>query len=493
MPRETTVVTRVRTGTEGLDDVLGGGLPSQRLHLVQGSPGAGKTTLALQFLLEGVRRGERCLYISLSETREEVEAVAGSHGWDLGDIVLFEASRLGAEDENTLFDTSEVELGERMEAILSEVARVEPTRLVLDSCTELRLLAQTPVRYRRQILSLKQRLVEANRTVLLLDNPAPDSPDVLLQSLAHGVITLEHLQPEFGGERRRLQITKMRGVSYHGGHHDYVIRTGGVVVFPRLVAAEHRSGRAAEAFPSGDTALDALLGGGLDRGTSTLLMGPSGSGKSTFATLFARVSAERGQRAAVFLFDEARETLLARMRGIGMDLAAYVDSDRLSLQQVDPAELSPGEFLQRVRASVEEGKRRVVVIDSVNGLLQAMPDEKFMVLQLHDLLMYLGQRGVLTLLVAAEHGMLGRLTSPADVSYLADTVVLIRYFEAQGAVRKAISVMKKRTGRHETTIREYEISSSGIRVGEPLVAFQGILSGTPLYAPAGDRARDDAT
>lgn len=485
MPPDGVDAARVKTGIQGLDAVLDGGLPSRRVHLVQGSPGAGKTTLALQFLLEGARQGEKCLYISLSETREEVEAVAASHGWKLGDVIVFEASRMGAEDENTLFEPSEVELGERMDTILSTVSKVEPRRLVLDSCTELRLLAHTPVRYRRQILSLKQRLVEANRTVLLLDNPAPGSPDVLLQSLAHGVITLEQLHPEFGGERRRLQITKMRGVSYHGGYHDYLIKTGGLVVFPRVVAAQHRTGRTTEPFPSGVTALDALLGGGLDRGTSTLVMGPSGSGKSTFASLFARACANRGERAAVFLFDEARETLLSRLRGIGMDLAPHVKAARIAVQQVDPAELSPGEFLQRVRAAADDEDCSVIVIDSVNGLLQAMPDENFVMLQLHDLLMYLGQKGVLTLLIVAEHGIVGKpLSGPADVSYLADSVVLIRYFEAEGAVRKAISVVKKRTGAHESTIREYEITTAGIRVGPPLTGFHGVLTGTPTYGPA---------
>lgn len=475
--------TRLRTGIRGLDDILGGGLPSRRVHLVQGSPGAGKTTLALQFLLEGARRGERGLYISLSETREEVRTVAAAHGWDLDAITIFEASRLGEEDENTLFDTSEVELGERMEAIISEVAKVEPTRLVLDSCTELRLLAHSPVRYRRQILALKHRLVEANRTVLLLDNPSPGSPDVLLQSLAHGVLLLEHFQSEFGGERRRISITKMRGVGYRGGYHDCSIVTGGLQVFPRVVAAEHRTGRAAEPFPSGLAPLDDLLGGGLDRGTSALVTGPSGAGKSTFAAIFARRSADLGDRAAVFLFDEARETMLARMRGIGMSLDAHVEAGRLEVTQVDPAQLSPGELVRHVQAAVDERKSRVVVIDSINGLLQAMPDERFMLLQLHDLLMYLGQRGVLTLLVVTEHGVVGR-SSPVDsieVSYLADTVIVARYFEAHGAVRKALSVLKKRTGGHEKTIREYDITAGGVRIGEPLEEFQGVLTGVPVY------------
>lgn len=473
--------TRVATGIHGLDEILGGGLPGRRVHLVQGNPGAGKTTLALQFLLEGARRGERGLYISLSETREEVRTVAASHGWDLDVITIFEASRIGDEDENTLFDTSEVELGERMGAILAEVAKVEPTRLVVDSCTELRLLAHSPVRYRRQILALKHRLVEANRTVLLLDNPSPGAPDVLLQSLAHGVLALEHSQSEFGGERRRLSLTKMRGVAYHGGYHDYAIVTGGVVVFPRVVAAEHRTGRVAESFPSGIPALDALLGGGLDRGTSTLVMGPSGSGKSTFATLFARRAADREERAALFVFDEGRETMLARMRGIGLGLDAHVEAGRIEIVQVDPAQLSPGEFLHHVRTAVDERGARVVIIDSVNGLLQAIPNESFLMLQLHELLMYLGQQGVLTILVVAENGIVGTVAGPIDVSYLADTVMLARYFEAQGAVRKALSVLKKRTGGHEKTIREYEIATGGIRIGEPLVEFQGVLSGVPTY------------
>ena len=475
----TTGATRVHTGVRGLDEILGGGLPSRRVHLVQGSPGAGKTTLALQFLLEGIRHQERGLYISLSETREEVETVAASHGWDLDGVTIFEATRLAEEDENTLFDTSEVELGERMQAILSEVARIEPTRLVVDSCTELRLLAHSPVRYRRQILALKHRLVEANRTVLLLDNPSPGSPDVLLQSLAHGVLTLEHFQSEVGGERRRLSVTKMRGVAYSGGYHDYSIVTGGFVVFPRVVAAEHRTGFAAEAFPSAVDQLDELLGGGLDRGTSTLVMGPAGSGKSTFAMLFARQAAERGERAAVFVFDEARETTLARMRGISLGLDAHVDAGRITVTQVDPAQLSPGEFLHHVRTAVDDGKSRVVVIDSINGLLQAMPNESHLVLQLHELLMYLGQKGVLTILVVAEHGVVGRSGLGLDVSYLADTVVLIRFFEAQGEIRKALSVMKKRTGGHEKTIREYDVTGSGIRIGEPLRDFQGVLTGVP--------------
>jgi circadian clock protein KaiC len=484
MSRQTAETARVRTGIQGLDEILDGGLPGRRIHLVQGTPGAGKTTLALQFLLEGARHDERCLYISLSETREEVVAVASSHGWDLGGLVVFEASRMGAEDDSTLFEPSEVELGERMDAILAEVARVQPTRLVLDSCTELRLLAHTPVRYRRQILSLKRHLAEANRTILLLDNPSPGSPDVLLQSLAHGVITLEQLHAEFGGDRRRLRISKMRGVAFRGGNHDFVIRTGGIAVFPRIVAALHRGDRPVGVFATGVPEIDKLLGGGLDRGTSTLVMGPSGCGKSTLATLFARVGAARGERAALFLFDESRDTLLARSRGVGLDLEPLVERRQVTIQQVDPAELSPGELLHHVRTAVDERDSRVVVIDSVNGLLAAMPDERFVMLQLHELLAYLGQRGVLTVLTLAQHGVVGEaLSGPADVSYLADTVILLRFFETQGAVRKALSVVKRRTGPHETTIRDFALGAGGILVGEPLTSFRGVLSGTPIVEP----------
>ncbi len=475
---------RVGTGITGLDEILGGGLPGRRLHLVQGPPGAGKTTLALQFLLEGLRRGEPCLYISLSESREELASVAASHGWDITPLSVFESASAVPEDENTLFESSEVELGERMDAILAEVDRVEPARVVIDSSTELRLLANTPARYRRQILSLKRQLFDGDRTVLLIENPSPGSPDVLMQSLAHGVITLDQLHPEFGGERRRLCITKMRAVAYHGGNHDCVIRTGGLVVFPRLVAAEHRGTVAAGPFPSGNAGLDRLLGGGIDRGTSTLVMGPAGAGKSALAISLAAVAARRGERAAVFLFDESHATLLARSRSLGVDLEPLLRDRSLTVQQIDPAEMSPGEFVVRVRAAVDEENARLVVIDSLNGLFQAMPDEHFLVLQLHEMFSYLGQRGVVTLAVLTQHGMLGPgVHAPADVSYLADTVILLRYFEVAGEVHKAISVMKKRTGRHETTVRDYHLGSDGIRIGEALANVSGILAGAGRPEP----------
>ncbi len=469
---------RCTSGIAGLDDVLGGGYPSRRLYLVQGTPGAGKTTLALQFLLAGVKAGERVLYISMSESREEMQAVAASHGWALDGVEVLEVSDR-SDEENTLFHPSEVELGERMRLILGEIARVKPARMVLDSCTELRLLAQNPIRYRRQVLSLKAGLLEQNRTVLLIDNPSTDSPDVLLQSLAHGVLTMEQLHPNFGVERRRLRVLKLRGVPYRGGYHDFIIQTGGLAVFPRLVASEHRAPTQEALFATGVGELDALLGGGLSRGTSTLVMGPAGSGKSSFATLYAVRAAERGERVALFVFDEGKETLLTRSRSLGMPLDASIASGQLTVQQVDPAELSPGQFIHGVRAAVERGAR-MVILDSLNGFLQAMPDDSLLTLQLHELLAYLAQKGVLSLLLVAQHGVVGQeLESPTDVSYLADTVVLMRFFESEGAVHKAISVMKKRTGAHETTIREYWLSSRGFTFGEPLTELRGVLSGIP--------------
>jgi circadian clock protein KaiC len=473
---------RVPTGISGFDDILGGGFPARRLYLVQGHPGAGKTTLALQFLLEGVKSGESSLYVTLSETRDEITDIARSHGWSLDGLGVLEVSSDATAEElqTTLYQPAEVELGQRMRTLLEKLDELKPTRIVLDSCSELRLLSQNGLRYRRQILALKQRLVDLGCTILLLDSPNPGSPDMLLQSVVHGVIDMEQLSPLYGAERRRLRITKLRGLAYRGGFHDFVIKTGGLDVFPRLVAHEHHSAFERAAVPSGIPELDALLGGGPDRGTSLLLMGPSGCGKSAVATQFAIAAAQRGERVAAFAFDESVGMYLGRAASLGMPIREHVDRGRVVVQQIDPAELSPGEFAHDVRRAVEHGGARLVCIDSLNGFLNAMPEENFVALQLHEVLSYLGQRGVLTVMTVAQHGLVGvEPNAPVDVSYLADAVLLFRYFEAAGQVRKALSVVKKRSGYHEATIRELTMSSRGVRVGPPLEQFEGVLTGVP--------------
>lgn len=485
-PPSTAETPKVATGVTGLDDILIGGFPRNRMYLLQGDPGVGKTTMAIQFLLTGVAAGERCLYVTLSETREELHAVARSHGWNLDGLAVYEmyageAFTAPEEEENTLYVPAEVELGERMRALLEEVDRVRPSRIVLDSCSELRLLAQSPLRFRRQLLALKADLVRRECTVLLLENPTSVGGDPLLQSLVHGVVAMEQLSPIYGAERRRLRVTKLREVAFRGGFHDMKIEKEGVVVFPRLVAAEHKEPFAQTTFSSGVTELDTLLGGGLDRGTSCLLVGPAGSGKSALATQYAVAAALRGESAAFYVFDEGVGTLMARSAATGMSLAPHVASGRVHVQQVDPAELSPGEFIASVRVQVEEHGARLVIIDSLNGYLQAMPEEQFLTAQLHEVLSYLRQQGVVTILVMAQYGLLGDMTTPIDVSYLADTVILTRYFEAEGRVRKAISVAKKRSGRHEDTIREFGLDPRGLRVGPPLTDFHGVFTGVPTY------------
>jgi circadian clock protein KaiC len=476
----------IATGIAGLDDVLGGGFAPNRLYLIEGDPGSGKTTLGLQFLLEGARLGEKGVYVTLSETKEELIDVAGSHGWSLD---MCEVCELIPSEENLfpdaqtrMFHPSEVELSETTKAVLAEVERVQPTRVVFDSLSEMRLLAQNPLRYRRQILALKQFFIGRRSTVLLLDDRTSEEGDLQLESLAHGVVSLEQLSPEFGAARRRLRVIKMRGMPFRGGFHDFSIKRGGLDVFPRLVASEHRGPVAGGQLASGVAELDALLGGGLDLGTSALLMGPAGSGKSTIGIQYALAAARRGDRAAIFTFDESRATMLTRTQGLGMRLEEQIDAGRISVQQVDPAELAPGEFAHTVRQSVETDGARVVVIDSLNGYLNAMPAEKYLTIQLHELLTYLGQQGVVTFLVVAQHGLIGSdVRSPVDASYLADSVILLRYFEAMGKLRRAISVVKKRSGAHEDTLRELRLSPHGISIGPPLEHFQGVLTGTPHF------------
>lgn len=482
-PNGPEIAARVPTGVAGFDDILGGGFPAHRLYLLQGDPGAGKTTLALRFLLEGVSRGERALYVTLSETADELADIARSHGWSLEGLSVLEVSSEASVEElqSTLYEPAELELGERMRALLGDIDRIRPARIVLDSCSELRLLSQSGLRYRRQILALKQRLTDLGCTILLLDTLHPEQADMLLQSVVHGVVTMEQLSPTYGSERRRLRVEKVRGIKYRGGYHDFVIRTGGLDVFPRLVASEHHEPFVRSPVSSAVPEVDALLGGGPDRGTSLLLMGPSGAGKSALAAQFALAAAERGERAVVFAFDESAALYRARAESLGMPIARHLDTGQIILQQVDPAELSPGEFTQAARRAAEKSGARLVFIDSLNGLLNAMPEERFVALQLHELLAYLGQRGVLTVMTMAQHGLVGTDTqSPLDVSYLADAVLLFRYFEVAGRVRKALSVVKKRSGWHETTIRELLLGKGGVRVGPPLEQFQGVLTGRPI-------------
>jgi len=475
-------------GIEGLDDVLLGGFTRDRLFLVEGMPGSGKTTLAMQFLLSGVAAGEPVLYVTLSETADELRAIAESHGWTLDGVHVMELTpsedELETSEQNTLFHPSELELVDTTKRILNDVEEIKPMRLVFDSLSELRLLAGNALRYRRQILALKHFFSTRRCTVVLLDDLTSSDRDLQMQSIAHGVVLLEQTNPEYGAERRRLRVVKYRGVQFRGGFHDYVIRRGGIQVFPRLVASEHRAPVARGRIASDIPELDLLLGGGLEQGTSTLIVGAAGTGKSTLAAQFVAAAARRGSRAALFVFDENAETLLTRCAALGVDLAGQLDAGAVTLQQVDPAELTPGELVHSVRRAVDEGAK-IIVIDSLNGYLNAMPEEHFLTVQLHELLMYLAQRGVATILIGAHQGLIGSsMQTPIDASYLADAVVLLRYFEAKGEVRQAISVVKKRGGAHERTIREFRIDRGGIRVGETLREFRGVLTGVPVYEGA---------
>ncbi|MHA3772306.1 ATPase domain-containing protein [Verrucomicrobiota bacterium sgz303538] len=483
-------IDRCTTGIDGLDDVLCGGLPRNRLYLIQGTPGVGKTTLALQFLMEGARQGETGLYITLSETKEELHAVAESHDWHLDKINLFELSaleeQLKNETDSTFFRPSEVELNRTSQILLDEVERLKPQRVVLDSLSELRLLAETPLRYRRQILHLKQFFAGRRCTVLLLDDHSADVHDLHVESIAHGVIALFKSSPEYGVSRRYLNVHKIRGMQFKEGNHDFILRKGGMAVFPRLVASEHRINFQRESFPSGIAELDALLGGGLDRGTSNMFMGPPGTGKSTLAAMFAYTAATRGEKVHFFTFDETSETLLARSEALGMPLGSHLASGTVRLEQIDPAEISPGELAHRIRCGVQRDGVRMVVIDSLNGYLNAMPAERYMNLQLHEMLAFLNQQGVVTIMVLAQQGIVGNMQSVVDLTYLADTVLLLRYFEVRGAIKQAVSVIKKRSGNHERTIREIRVDKDGIHLSRPLSEMHGILTGIPSFESTQD-------
>jgi circadian clock protein KaiC len=478
-------VQRLSTGAEGLDIILNGGLVANRLYLVEGKPGTGKTTLALQFLLDGVRRRERVLYVTLSETAEELRQVANSHGWQLDDETLFELvppeAALEPDHEQTLLHPSEVELVETTRQVFERVDRVRPTRVVFDSMSEMRLLARNSLVYRRQVLSLKHFFSQRRCTTLLLDDQTSAAHDLQLHSIAHAVILLEQPPREYGIERRRLRVAKMRGVSFRGGYHDFVIETGGVRVFPRLLATKERSEIAKLEMSSGIPELDALLGGGLARGTSTLLIGPAGSGKSTLATQYALAAIDQGGRALMLSFDEGLGTFLTRCGRLALPAGRCIDSGKLSFKRIDPAELAPGAFAHAIRQAVEHDDVNLVVIDSLNGYLNAMPEEQFLIMQMHELLSYLNHRGVLTILILAQHGIVDRMRSPVDLSYLSDTVLMLRYFETGGSFKQAVSVVKKRSGAHERVIREFRIGPSGIHVGQPLIEFHGIFTGTPEH------------
>lgn len=475
----------VSTGLPELDYILSGGFAANRLHLVEGEPGSGKTTLGLQFLLEGSAKGERCLYITLSESRDELLHVAETHGWDLSGIDIFELVppelSLDSEREQSIVYASDLELGETVRLVMEEIERVAPTRVVFDSLSEIRLLAQGKLRFRRQVLALKHYFAKHRCTVICLDDLTITEDDLSLHSLAHGVVRLEQVALGYGAERRRLRVWKMRARAFRGGFHDFLICKGGLEIYPRLVAAAHPDeGIVPRIATSGVETLDSLVGGGLEYGTSTLIIGPSGSGKSTLSLQYAHAALSRGERALVVSFDETRRIFFARARGLGMDLDEFDHAGLLTFRQVDPAELSPGELTSVIRKEVDSGAA-IVILDSLSGYQHAMPEEQHMLLQMHEIVTYLNQQGVLTFLILAQSGMVGQMQSPVDLTYLSDNVMLLRFFEAEGEIRRALSVIKKRTGAHESTIREFKIDTRGIQVGPQLAGFSGVLTGVPVF------------
>jgi circadian clock protein KaiC len=487
--------TRCKSGVPGLDEILCGGFIAERMYLIDGNPGAGKTTFAMQFLRQGLVEGASCLYVTLSETALELRASAASHDWSLEGIeiaeLIVDESELQGDGQLTMLHASEVELTETTTKLIAAINRHKPARVVLDSLSEMRLLAQSSLRYRRQVLALKQLFLGRSCTVIMLDDRTAEGPDMQLHSIAHGVISLEAQSPRYGRMRRQLEVRKFRGSDYASGLHDFAIKRDGLSVYPRLVASDHLVEFQQSLVRSDVQTLDELMGGGIDRGTSTLLIGPPGCGKSTIAVQYAAAAASRGEHAAVFMFDETRSALLMRCAGIGMKFKEGTGRGEIRLRQIDPVEISPGEFVSLVRAAVEEGGSRVLVIDSLNGYLNSMPHDDYLSAQLHELLSYLNNRGVATFLIVAQSGLMGAaMNAPVEASYLADTVVVLRYFEHSGSVKKAISALKKRTGAHEEAIREIWFDDRGIHLSEPLMKLRGILTGVPVEIGAEPRAED---
>jgi circadian clock protein KaiC len=476
---------KCQMGVPGLDDVLGGGLPRNHLFLIQGKPGTGKTTLALQFLLEGARRGETSLYITFSETKKELEAVALSHGWNLDGLSILELSaisaQVGSTNQTTLFHPSEIELTKTINVLLDKIKAADAQRIVFDSISELRLLADNSLRYRRQMLAFKEFFIGRGSTVLFLDDLTTEAGDIHVQSIVHGVLLLEKFRAGYGVERRQFHISKLRGVEFRGGTHDYLIKKGGIKIFPRLVSSDHKVDYKRKTLSTGVKELDSLLGGGFDRGTSNLFLGPAGTGKSTLAARFAISAADQGEKVAIYSFEESTANLTARCMDLGMDLDKHLKSGQITLRKIDPAELTPGQFNALLREVTTENATDIVVIDSLNGYIHAMPEQQFLMLQLHELLAYLGNKGIVTIMVLAQAGIMGTMQTPLDLTYLADSVLITRYFEAFGSIKKAISVIKKRTGAHEESLRELKIGPGGVIVGPILKEFSGIFSGVPKY------------